>query len=865
MGFIQKDDDKIDLVAYLTQEARNNVLNGEKEDFQIEYYSLCDPDTNYYASGANNAPLRTGFVSDLTGDHTGVIKSMAAGTLNQKNFIKGTNSSVGIPGTDGNIGSEQVKVAITSIGNVGVTNNNQGGTITFNETGTATSTKSYRIPIVFGTKNDTDTITSYSNLRNNIKFLVTIESVNITSSNTQNEVAKNFYKNLLFDSLFFYDKYNNNKSKSIVVDCKKEIDTINITRDIIIAFQDLSYSYYGLNTGNLYGTPANTFVLNYIPDGYSVTVSIKPLSFINTNFNTNTNLVFTIPTNNKLYIANQVATTRVLSNDYLISTVDNSSIIPAKFSNNLALKKIEKNGDGGLGFEKTITTGIFSNETPLFLTKADLTDKTNPKLNLFSTFNLPSSNQEFANLRNKYQNTGLYPLFFDSSGNTNNKILIGSLSDPITPSNNYYGELVDAKTFNFNFSYYDSNFTASTIYASYFYTGGDLPNFNTLYSDPNSFSSQFSNVEPNKTNDYNSNVAYLFCNQISKPKTSSSYVRSLVYSSTSLTLTPDGSIYRLPLSGLTNAGLNTNDRLVVVINSATLGISNGIINFGNSVNILDANDVNIGQTIEIPEDPNDEQSQAYTSYNNITIFQNEIPKTFYLKNIIPGTSNLFLQQSPVNERGEPSNGTLSLNISIYKLKIDNSLNTTNLWNEWSVSNKFSRDKNNNTGKMWATFSGTSYDEPVGIIYLDKGFFIITNQFLVNKFATSSFTYQGYADDTSIAANVGDPVNSGFNTSPNIIYTNISDNAASMSCYYKYITSEFTQNIYCLSLGDEHTISSNPTFLPAYQDTPLSSKKVVATEIGLYNKFGKLVALAKTSEPIIKNPGDINVFQITLKL
>jgi hypothetical protein len=87
----------------------------------------------------------------------------------------------------------------------------------------------------------------------------------------------------------------------------------------------------------------------------------------------------------------------------------------------------------------------------------------------------------------------------------------------------------------------------------------------------------------------------------------------------------------------------------------------------------------------------------------------------------------------------------------------------------------------------------------------------------------------------------------------------------MSCYYKYITSEFTQNIYCLSLGDEHTISSNPTFLPAYQDTPLSSKKVVATEIGLYNKFGKLVALAKTSEPIIKNPGDINVFQITLKL
>ena len=350
MGFIQKDDDKIDLVAYLTQEARNNVLNGEKEDFQIEYYSLCDPDTNYYASGANNAPLRTGFVSDLTGDHTGVIKSMAAGTLNQKNFIKGTNSSVGIPGTDGNIGSEQVKVAITSIGNVGVTNNNQGGTITFNETGTATSTKSYRIPIVFGTKNDTDTITSYSNLRNNIKFLVTIESVNITSSNTQNEVAKNFYKNLLFDSLFFYDKYNNNKSKSIVVDCKKEIDTINITRDIIIAFQDLSYSYYGLNTGNLYGTPANTFVLNYIPDGYSVTVSIKPLSFINTNFNTNTNLVFTIPTNNKLYIANQVATTRVLSNDYLISTVDNSSIIPAKFSNNLALKKIEKNVDGGLGF-----------------------------------------------------------------------------------------------------------------------------------------------------------------------------------------------------------------------------------------------------------------------------------------------------------------------------------------------------------------------------------------------------------------------------------------------------------------------------------------------------------------------------------
>jgi hypothetical protein len=117
MGFIPQTNTKT-LYAYLTPKGREYILDGNKEDFQVTYFTLHDDDVNYLVSSNISAgttstylTLPSGFVPDITGDADTCIKSIANGTnVNLMSSLSGstitdstTRLTVGRIGTDGNI------------------------------------------------------------------------------------------------------------------------------------------------------------------------------------------------------------------------------------------------------------------------------------------------------------------------------------------------------------------------------------------------------------------------------------------------------------------------------------------------------------------------------------------------------------------------------------------------------------------------------------------------------------------------------------------------------------------------------------------------------------------------------------------
>ena len=118
MGFIPQVNTKT-LYAYLTPKGREYILEGDKVDFQIAYFSLHDDDVNYYVSsnisaGTTYYTLQSGFVPDITGDADSCIKSIAEGTgvyslatLSGSTIIDPVTGkpTVGPIGSDGNISS----------------------------------------------------------------------------------------------------------------------------------------------------------------------------------------------------------------------------------------------------------------------------------------------------------------------------------------------------------------------------------------------------------------------------------------------------------------------------------------------------------------------------------------------------------------------------------------------------------------------------------------------------------------------------------------------------------------------------------------------------------------------------------------
>lgn len=137
MGFIPKINTKT-LYAYLTPLGRKYILDGDKEDFQIAYFTLHDDDVNYFISANISAgttstylTLPSGFVPDITGDIDTCIKSIAEGTnVNSMSSLSGSSITdttnrltVGQIGTDGNINTRVLNLGFTNSGTI------QGGSL----------------------------------------------------------------------------------------------------------------------------------------------------------------------------------------------------------------------------------------------------------------------------------------------------------------------------------------------------------------------------------------------------------------------------------------------------------------------------------------------------------------------------------------------------------------------------------------------------------------------------------------------------------------------------------------------------------------------------------------------------------------
>jgi len=114
--------------------------------------------------------------------------------------------------------------------------------------------------------------------------------------------------------------------------------------------------------------------------------------------------------------------------------------------------------------------------------------------------------------------------------------------------------------------------------------------------------------------------------------------------------------------------------------------------------------------------------------------------------------------------------------------------------------------------------GYTADTAIGITYLDKGFIVITDSTIVNNFIEG-----------------------------------IDSTATTLT--YNSVVTDISQAIVCDSLNSEFRNSTNPTFVYGI-DTPR------VTEIGLYDKDYKLVAIAKLNKPYELTS---NYFRVEVKI
>ena len=445
----------------------------------------------------------------------------------------------------------------------------------------------------------------------------------------------------------------------------------------------------------------------------------------------------------------------------------------------------------GFGLSTTFSTSSLSGNKLLY-TYANVEDNTKPYGNLFKSFNFPilaSENTQFSANFNDY-----------ALGYLNAKKII-----VVEIPKGEYGELIDGKTFQLTIPVTLNTIpTATTVYGTYFgFSGLGNTNYitglNAQLSEANSYASQFGLV-PSTGNNFNSNVTFLYSNDIQTPKSISG--EEIIYTS-SITLN-NISNNKLILTGVT---FSTGDVIRIVVTST---------------------DNPVKTTTNI---------KMIVGTQNLTLF----PPT----NQIIGSDITTL--NPIIWDDVPIAGAKGLQIIIYK---QNSANLT--WNAYSSTNKFPTNKNSTIGKMYARYDGTNKDKPVGILYNDKGIAVITDQTLVSGFRYSAGTSSGYNGISSGSTYNGDT------NFAKIYFTTTSLSQAT----FQSLTSEFVQNIMCIAGLNEFTTTSNTTFVDAY-DQNATEKPVFITTIGLYNAAKELIGIGKLSEPVKKTEGNVIPFSIKL--
>lgn len=452
---------------------------------------------------------------------------------------------------------------------------------------------------------------------------------------------------------------------------------------------------------------------------------------------------------------------------------------------------------------------------------SDLNER--PYGNLFNSFNLPITDQQINDFRNDNLNNS-FKYFNDVT-----KIIVVEIPQ------NTYGELIDGKTFKLAFPI-NSGMTQTVVncYGNYYYDRTEqyiLETYNKRYADSNGFSAYFG-INPASNDLKSSNIAYLFSNEIAKPK---------------ISYTVEEPTY---ISSVTATSVNS-----------TYGFYTGSFNFQQGKfyeirisDIYDQNDIqettDISKRLELKFSTGTQESIDINLKGETDTDSTIPPKIIkYIRFIPDSTTSTFTITSNKNGVG--------LYATKYKIKISEITVNEGLWSRWTKTNKF-----NVTSKKPAFFSGDELliDQPVGILYLDKGFAVITDSTLVQNFdySYSGATSSGYDSIAEGQQYTGD-------TNFTQIYFNDSTIA---NAIYNSIYTEFIQSVTCIASPNEFYISSNPTFIDVYGEEGVNNTNndpVYITEIGLYNANKELIAIAKTSEPIPKDKFNIVAFTIDLKI
>lgn len=457
------------------------------------------------------------------------------------------------------------------------------------------------------------------------------------------------------------------------------------------------------------------------------------------------------------------------------------------------LKAVEGNGY----FQKVRRnqTGAPLTGPALLYTYCDVTDfGVRPFGNLFPSLRLPVTPAERTSLGNIFRGTALQGL------PQIEKVVV--LEVPA----NQYGEMIDGKTIELKLPVtVNSVDSVYTLYGGYYGFSNDL---NNQYSDTNTLSG-YLGVEPTPENDFNSNIAYLFCNQINRPKdtvTQTTVVQAALPSQ-QITVPARGSFsYAQALLPATTYRLSllTNSSLRVQVTVANLGqldladlAENGVVNADGTFRLRQA----VTQITVLTDSYVDVLADSILTHLDVTSTRN--------------------------------------------------------WSTWSQANRYPLVANG-MGKSVAVLSdpgnGGVVDEPVGIVYLDKGLIVLTNPTLVGSLRRTGGLV---TNPDVVGGTIACPATGPFTR---LRYADANLSALS----YRSVTTELTQTFTCMAGIGEFTLTDNSTYALAYPDAT-TLQALYITELGLYNQYGELMAIAKTTEPLMKQSSRPVLFSVNLRV
>jgi hypothetical protein len=446
-----------------------------------------------------------------------------------------------------------------------------------------------------------------------------------------------------------------------------------------------------------------------------------------------------------------------------------------------------------------ITSHSIASDKILY-TYANLDDTTRPYGNLFKSFNFPITTNELNTYNSRYSDTSLGYM-------TTSKIVVAEIAK------GSYGELIDGKTFQITVPVIVNGVaTGVTCYGTYAgYNNNTFINsdgaLNRQLSESSLYGSEFG-LTPSQSNDFNSNVTFLFTNNLGndfKPQVTQGTSAVLV---SSLTLNAGGVANSAsnPLT-LSTVTFSTGDIIRIIVEGNNIDFTP--IKFKLGTTLLN---INTESTFEITE-PN-------ITSQNIDIYD--------------------ISNNP---------GAKNIKVSIFQTTTGNLT-----WSRYTSTNKFPRNPASTIGKRYALFDKSNttgrYDRPVGILYQDKGIAVFTEALIVNNFNYTAGTSSGFNNIASGLTYSGD-------TNFAKIYF-----ASNSSAVYESITTEFVQNIVCVAGINEFFGSTNSTYGLAYDENQ-TEKPVFITTIGLYNTNKELIGIGKLSEPIKKLPETYIPFNIKL--